>query len=357
MFIELNKLKKKSIDLLISLINTPSISRYETKTADIISNYLYSHGVKIKRKFNNIWAVNNNFYYNKKNTILLNSHHDTVNHGKNWNTNPFLALKDNDKIIGLGSNDAGASVVSLISTFIYLNQLKYLPYKLILSITAEEEISGLKGVKSIIPELGKIDLGIIGEPTGMNIAIAEKGLIVLDCVSIGRTGHVCFNKGVNALYIALDDIKFLRNKIFKKSPILGSVKINVTQMNCGIQHNVIPDICSFVVDIRTNEYYDNIELINIIKNNIKSKVTPRSYNLNSSFINNEHPILKKAKKLKIKTFGSSTLSDQSIMNFPTIKIGPGKSIRSHSPNEYILSSEIKNAIDIYIKLLENFNFD
>lgn len=357
--LDILKLKKQAINLLIDLINTPSISKKENKSADIIIDFLKKNRINnIKRIFNNILAYSENHPIKNYSTILLNSHHDTVIPGLGWNTDPFSAIiENNNKIIGLGSNDAGASVVSLIITFIFLSNLKILPYKIVLAITAEEEISGIHGIKSVLTELDSIKLGIVGEPTKMQLAIAEKGLIVLDCFAYGKTGHAARNEGINALYIAIEDINFLiKYKFLKQSKLLGSVKMTITQINSGIQHNVIPDICNFVVDIRTNEYYKNHEIINIIKNNIKSKVCPRSYLLNSSYINPNHPFVRKAIFLNRKIFGSPTLSDQSLMNFNTIKIGPGNSIRSHSPNEYIMYSEIYEAIDIYIKLLIDFNY-
>ncbi|WP_185861901.1 M20 family metallo-hydrolase [Blattabacterium cuenoti] len=356
--VNLQVLKKEAIELLIKLINTPSISKQEKKASFIIEDYLHQYGFYVKRKFNNIWTENTNFS-KKKNirTILLNSHHDTVKPGKNWINNPFTAIKKENKIIGLGSNDAGASVVSLISTFIYLSSLSELPYKLILSITAEEEISGSLGVRAILPELGYIDLGIVGEPTKMQVAIAEKGLIVLDCIAEGKTGHSARDIGINAIYIATKDIEYLRKFFFnKKSELLGFTTLNVTQIQGGMQHNVIPDFCSFVIDIRTNELYKNEELIEIIRKKINSKIKPRSYHLNYSFIDPMHPIVLKAKLIGKKTYGSPTLSDQSIMPFSTIKMGVGDSVRSHTPNEYVFISEIMEGIDIYICLLKNFHF-
>ncbi|AGW86076.1 Succinyl-diaminopimelate desuccinylase [Blattabacterium sp. (Nauphoeta cinerea)] len=356
--VNLQVLKEEAIQLLIQIINTPSISEQENKVSFLIEDYLHQHGFHVKRKYNNIWTENNNSY-KKENipTILLNSHHDTVKPGKNWSTDPFTAVQQNNKLIGLGSNDAGASIVSLISAFIYLSSLSELPYRLILSITAEEEISGTLGVRSILPELGSIDLGIVGEPTQMQVAIAEKGLIVLDCVAEGETGHSARNTGINAIYIATRDIEYLRYFSFdRKSELLGFPTINVTQIKGGIQHNVIPDICTFVIDIRTNELYQNEELIDIIRNQIHSKMKPRSSHSNSSFINPMHPIVLKAKLIGRNTYGSPTLSDQSIMPFSTIKMGVGDSGRSHTPNEYVWISEIMEGIDIYICLLKDFNF-
>ncbi|WP_185877143.1 M20 family metallo-hydrolase [Blattabacterium cuenoti] len=356
--VDISVLKEEAIKLLIRMINIPSISKQENKVSILIENYLRKHGLRVNRKFNNIWVENLN-YSNTGilRTILLNSHHDTVKPGKNWNTNPFNPIKKGNKLIGLGSNDAGASVVSMISTFIYLSNLSEIPYRLILSITAEEEISGSSGIASILPELGKIDLGIVGEPTKMQVAIAEKGLMVLNCIARGKTGHSARNNGLNAIYIAIRDIEYLKNFCFsRKSKLLGDTTLNITQIKGGIQHNVIPDLCSFIIDIRTNELYNNEELIDIIKKRIYSDVYPRSYHLNSSFINPEHPIVLKAKSIGRKIYGSPTLSDQSIMPFSTIKMGVGDSFRSHTSNEYILVTEIIDGIDIYIRLLKNFHF-
>ncbi|XMD35028.1 MAG: M20 family metallo-hydrolase [Candidatus Karelsulcia muelleri] len=352
--INLHKLKKECIQLLKKLINTPSISKEEQKTAEIIEFFFIKYNFFPKRKYNNIWIENNN-YENDKYTILLNSHHDTIQPSYGWKTDPFLAKEDGNKIIGLGSNDAGGSVVSLIATFIYINSLPKFKYKLILLISAEEEIRATRGVESILCYLGKINLGIIGEPTKMQLAIAEKGLIVLDCLSIGQTGHAARDEGINALYIAINDIRWLKNYIFeKKSDILGNIKLTVTKIQCGIQRNVIPDTCYFTVDIRTNEIYSQEEILYIIKKNIYSKILSSSYRLKSSSIDPNHKIVNLAKRLNIKIFGSPTLSDQSVMNFPTVKIGVGDSSRSHTPNEYILLSEIESGIDFYLKLLLNW---
>ncbi|WP_110480401.1 M20 family metallo-hydrolase [Candidatus Karelsulcia muelleri] len=352
--INLHKLKKECIQLLKKLINTPSISKEEQKTAEIIEFFFIKYNLFPKRKYNNIWIENKN-YENDKYTILLNSHHDTIQPSSGWKTDPFLAKEDGNKIIGLGSNDAGGSVVSLIATFIYINSLPKFKYKLILIISAEEEIRATRGVESILCYLGKINLGIIGEPTKMQLAIAEKGLIVLDCLSIGQTGHAARDEGINALYIAINDIRWLKNYIFEnKSDILGNIKLTVTKIQCGIQRNVIPDTCYFTVDIRTNEIYSQEEILYRIKKNIYSKILSSSYRLKSSSIDPNHKIVNIAKRLNIKRFGSPTLSDQSVMNFPTVKIGVGDSSRSHTPNEYILLSEIESGIDLYLKLLLNW---
>lgn len=354
--VDISQLKARSIEWLKQLIQTPSLSGEEDKTAELLISFLSEYKIKVKRKYNNIWAESYNHFEGSR-KILLNSHHDTVKPGQNWLNDPFKALIEEDRLKGLGSNDAGASVVALMAAFIYLQQLPTLPYQLILSITAEEEISGEKGVRSLLPELGKIDLGIVGEPTGMHVAVAEKGVIVLDCCAYGKTGHAAREEGLNALYIALEDIAWMRNYRFEKiSELLGPTKLTVTQIQAGTQHNVVPDICSYVVDIRTNELYRNKEVVDHIRKNISSEIMPRSYHLNSSSISTAHPIVQKALALGRKTYGSPTLSDQSLMSFDTIKMGVGESSRSHTPNEFVLCSEIMSGIDIYISLLKDFSF-
>ncbi|WP_185882702.1 M20/M25/M40 family metallo-hydrolase [Blattabacterium cuenoti] len=355
--IDIKKLKKEAIKLLIKLINIPSVSKNEYQASVLIENYFHKHGFYVKRKFNNIWVENSNFP-KKENvkTILLNSHIDTVKPVKGWRTNPFTATKKYDQIIGLGSNDAGGCVVSLISTFLYLSNLSNFPYKLIISITAEEEISGKLGIRSILKEFGCIDLGIIGEPTNMKVAVAEKGLMVLYCIALGRSVHSAKSNGINAIYLAIKDINNLKNMLFdRKSILLGYSTLNITQIQGGIQHNIIPDFCSFIVDIRMNDLYEKNEFIEIIQKTIHSKIEIRSYH-STSYISSTHPIVLHAKFMGIKTYGSPTLSDQSIMTFPTIKMGVGDSSRSHTSNEYILVSEIEKGIDIYIGLLTRFLF-
>lgn len=345
------------IQLLKDLVSTPSFSREEDKTAEILYNFFVKYDLNPVRKKNNIWAWSTNSDSENAPVILLNSHHDTVRFGEGWLTPPTEAVEKDGIIYGLGSNDAGASVVSLLGTFIYLSKLPSLSYKLAIAITAEEEVSGVDGIRLTLPELGKIDLGIVGEPTEMHGAIAEKGLIVLDCIAHGKSGHAARDEGENAIYKALQDIDFFRNHPFtKESPVLGKTKMTVTQINAGSQHNVIPERCHFVVDIRTNELYNNLEVIEEIKKHIVSEVTPRSYHLNSSRIDIEHPLVQKLIKMGRRTYGSPTLSDQSMMNFTTIKMGPGHSNRSHTANEFIKISEIEEAIQLYIELLEDFRF-
>ncbi len=356
MSVILEEITNDCIQLLHEMIAIPSFSREENRTADLLFSFLKSYNCNPKRLKNNIWSESENHSKNAP-VILLNSHHDTVKFGEGWKTEPHTPTLKGDKLIGLGSNDAGASVISLIASFIYLSQLPRLPYQLILALSAEEEVSGKNGIRLLLPELGKIDLGIVGEPTQMHGAIAEKGLIVLDCIAHGKTGHAARNEGENALYKALKDIHFFQNHPFqKKSPILGKTKMTVTQIEAGSQHNVVPDRCHFVVDIRTNELYQNVEVIEEIKKHIVSEITPRSYHLNSSRIEQNHPLVQKLIQMGRKTYGSPTLSDQASMNFQTIKLGPGMSARSHTPNEFICLSEIKEGIQLYIELLEDFTF-
>lgn len=349
------QLKNDAIELLCKLIETQSFSGEEDKTADLIVQFLENHGAKAFRQDNNVWSIREDFDPNKK-TILLNSHHDTVKFGNNWTSDPLKATIEGDKLTGLGSNDAGASAVSLLATYVYFLD-KEIDFNLIIAITAEEENSGQKNVGSILPILPKIDLGIVGEPTQMNMAIAERGLVVLECEAKGETGHAARNEGVNAIYEAMQDLEWFRNYQFEKvSDLLGPVKMTVTQIEAGKQHNVVPDSCRFVVDVRVNELYSNQEVVEEISNHIKSEVKPRSLRLNSSRIDIDHPIVQKGISLGCKTYGSPTLSDMAMMNFETVKIGPGDSARSHTPDEFIYMSEIRDGIDRYIALLEEFKF-
>jgi len=348
---EMDLLTEKAFDFLKKLIATPSFSREEHATASLIEEFLGDHEIVSHRQGNNVWAKSSNHKPGVP-LVLLNSHHDTVKPSRDWKGDPFDPTLGKGKLTGLGSNDAGASVVSLLASFAYLQNLPELPFKLIVAITAEEEISGKNGVKSILPELGEIDLGIVGEPTGMQMAIAEKGLIVLDCQAYGKAGHAARKEGENALYKALKDIDWFRTYVFEKpSDLLGETIMTVTQIEAGQQHNVVPDECRFVVDIRTNEKYNNEEVIELIKDHIQSEVTPRSYHLNSSSIELDHPIVRKGINSGLTYYGSPTLSDQSMMNFDTIKIGPGKSERSHTAGEFIHYHEIERGIQTYIELL------
>lgn len=344
----------EAITLLSSLISIPSISREEDKIADFLQTYIEESGIMTGRSGNNIWCISPMFDI-KKPTILLNSHIDTVKPVNGWRKHPFTAKLENGKLYGLGSNDAGASIVSLFQTYRHLSATDQ-TYNLIFLASCEEEVSGKNGIESVLPLLPPITLGIVGEPTDMHPAIAEKGLMVLDVQAYGKAGHAARDEGENAIYKALDDINWFRNyKFSKESPLLGSVKMSVTQINAGTQHNVIPDLCSFVVDIRSNEFYSNEELYKEIISNIQSEAKARSFRLNSSRIELEHPLVRRAIELGRIPFGSPTLSDQALMKFPSVKIGPGKSSRSHTADEYIKIKEIEEAITIYIKLLDKLS--
>jgi acetylornithine deacetylase len=350
---EIKALADDAIELLIQLIQTQSFSREEAGTAAIIEGFLTQRGIATQRQGNNVWAVSQQFDPQKP-TILLNSHHDTVKPGPSWTYPPFGATLEGDKLTGLGSNDAGASAVSLLAVFRYFYD-RPTAFNLVCAITAEEEVSGANGIKSILPALGKIDLGIVGEPTGMHAAVAEKGLLVLDGVARGRTGHAARDEGDNALYKALDDINWLRTYQFSEvSKMLGPVKMTVTQISAGTQHNVVPDECRYVVDVRPTECYSNEEILEIIRANVQAEITPRSTHLQSSGISLGHPLVRKAVAMGKTTYGSPTLSDQALMRFTTLKMGPGDSARSHAPDEYILLSEIRSGIADYIELLTDF---
>ena len=341
----------EAITLLSSLISIPSISREEEKVADFLQNYIEENGIMTGRSGNNIWCISPMFDI-KKPTILLNSHIDTVKPVNGWRKHPFTAKMEDGKLYGLGSNDAGASVVSLFQVYRHLSATQQ-AYNLIFLASCEEEVSGKNGIESVLPQLPPITLGIVGEPTEMHPAIAEKGLMVLDVQAHGKAGHAARNEGDNAIYKALDDIQWFRTHRFpKKSPLLGPVKMSVTQVNAGTQHNVIPDLCSFVVDIRSNECYSNEELYQEICSHIQSEAKARSFRLNSSRIDLEHPFVQRAIRLGRTPFGSPTLSDQALMKFPSVKMGPGKSSRSHTADEFIMISEIEEAISMYIKILD-----
>ncbi len=352
-FCTLNDIKMdRYIELLKKLISIPSFSKEEAGAAEAIRKFLTDEGISYKVKKNNTWAYNKHFIKGRP-VLLLNSHIDTVQPATGYTLDPFSPVEEGDQLFGLGSNDAGGPLVSLLAVFIHFYERDDLPYNLIFAATAEEEISGRHGLEIVLPEIVPVAFAIIGEPTRMELAIAEKGLLVLDCYAHGKSGHAARLEGENALYKALDDIQILREFRFeKKSELLGEVKITVTQMEAGKQHNVIPDICHFVVDVRTNEYYSNKEAAKIISGIIRSDVKPRSFRLNSSGISIDHPISRKAGEMGIKIYGSPTTSDQAIIPFPSVKMGPGDSARSHSADEYILKSEIISGIQRYIHLLE-----
>ena len=346
-----------AIDLLTELIATPSLSRDETKAADIVETWLHQAGALPKRNGNNVWAIAPDFDP-ARHTLLLNSHIDTVKPVEGWTRDPFSPTDDpaEERLYGLGSNDAGASLVSLLATFVYMSQQKR-TYNLVMLASAEEEVSGRNGIESVIPILPPIDVAIVGEPTGMHPAVAEKGLRVLDCVATGVAGHAARNEGVNAIYKAFDAINTLRSLTFPKvSPTLGPVKISVTQIEAGTQHNVVPDTCRFVADVRTTDAYSNIETLQLMRDAIpECTLTPRSTRLNPSSIAADHPIVERLTMMGRTPFGSPTLSDQALMPWPSVKCGPGDSARSHTPDEYIHPKEIREAISIYIRLLSGLN--
>ena len=341
----------EATELLKKLIRIPSISREEGLCADLIENYIAENGYTVSRLKNNVWTIASGFDGNRP-TLLLNSHIDTVKPVDGWTFDPFIPTEKDGKIYGLGSNDAGASVVALLHTFFLLSQENQ-PYNLIFSATAEEELSGKDGIELLLKELPKIDFAIVGEPTNMQLAVAEKGLMVLDCTAHGKAGHAARNEGENAIYKALADIEWFRNYRFPNvSEFLGEVKMSVTQINAGTQHNVVPDRCTFVVDIRSNELYSNEDILEEIKKHISCDAVPRSTRLSSSATPLNHPIIVKAKETGREIYGSPTLSDQALMPFPSVKIGPGKSSRSHTADEFVEIKEIEQGIKTYFQLLK-----
>ena len=344
----------EAIKLLKDLISITSYSREEDKTADLLENFLKQRGLVVRRSKNNVWVETAGSSENKP-VILLNSHHDTVKPNTAYTRDPFSPDVVDGKLYGLGSNDAGGPLVSLLFTFLILSK-KEQPYKLIFAATAEEEVSGKNGIAALLPELGKIDLGVVGEPTLCQMAVAEKGLMVLDCVARGKAGHAAREEGINSIYEALPDIEWFRTYEFPKvSPTLGKVKTSVTQIEAGTQHNVVPDACKFVVDVRSTEQYSNQEIYEIIQQHVKCEVNPRSFRLNSSGIAETHPIVKKGFELGLEAYGSPTLSDQALMPFTTIKVGPGDSARSHTADEFIFTDEIEQGIRTYINLLDQLH--
>lgn len=342
----------EAIDLLQGLIAIPSFSKEENKTADCIASYLRDKGIVFYRKENNIWACNKLFDSTKP-SILLNSHHDTVKPNKGWSKDPFKAQIEDGKLFGLGSNDAGGCLVSLLVTFLNFYEGKDLKYNLIFAATGEEEISGPNGIECILAELGNINFAIVGEPTQMQMAVAEKGLMVLDCTTYGKAGHAAREEGDNAIYKALKDIEWFRDYQFEKiSSFLGPVKMTVTMIQAGEQHNVVPNVCHFTADIRLTEEYTHIEVLEIIRTQVKAETVPRSTRLKPSKIDIHHPIVQAGVSFGLKPFGSSTTSDQALMPFQSLKMGPGDSARSHSADEYIYLREVEEGINLYINILE-----
>ncbi len=340
-----------AVQLLKKLIATPSVSRNEKDAADIMEQTIRSYGFEPQREANNLWIIDPH-YDESRPTLLLNAHIDTVKPMASWSRDPFSPDVEDGVLYGLGSNDCGGGLCSLLQIFRMLTE-KPQSYNLIYLASAEEEVSGKDGITRALPLLPHIDLAIVGEPTGMNPAVAEKGLMVLDVIAHGKSGHAARNEGVNAIYEALDDMRWIRDYKFEKvSEFLGPTKMTLTVVNAGTQHNVIPDKCTMLVDIRTNEFYDNEEVYEWIRQHLKSEVKAHSFRLKSSRIDPEHPLIRKCVAMGMKPFGSPTLSDQALMHFPSFKLGPGESSRSHSANEFIRISEIRDAIAKYETLLD-----
>lgn len=342
------------ISLLRQLISTPSFSREEDGTAAILADFLQKNGVKTSRLQNNVWARNR--YFNPtKPTVLLNSHHDTVKPNKGYTRDPFKADMIDGQLFGLGSNDAGGALVSLLAAFLHFFERADLPFNLVYAATAEEEISGKNGVELLLPELGKIDCAIVGEPTQMQLAIAEKGLLVLDCMASGKSGHAAREEGENAIYNAWADIDWFKTHRFSRiSEFLGPMKMSVTVVQAGSQHNVVPDECRFTVDVRVNECYTFEQVLAVIQANVRCSVEPRSLRMRSSIIAPEHPLVQAGLALGRTCYGSPTTSDKALMPFPALKMGPGDSARSHTADEFIFLREIEEGIGGYIRLLETF---
>ena len=340
-----------AVQLLKKLIATRSVSRSEKDAADIMEQTIHSYGFEPQREANNLWIIDPH-YDESRPTLLLNAHIDTVKPVASWSRDPFSPDVEDGVLYGLGSNDCGGGLCSLLQIFRMLTE-KPQSYNLIYLASAEEEVSGKDGITRALPLLPHIDLAIVGEPTGMNPAVAEKGLMVLDVIAHGKSGHAARNEGVNAIYEALDDMRWIRDYKFEKvSEFLGPTKMTLTVVNAGTQHNVIPDKCTMLVDIRTNEFYDNEEVYEFIRQHLKSEVKAHSFRLKSSRIDPEHPLIRKCVAMGMKPFGSPTLSDQALMHFPSFKLGPGESSRSHSANEFIRISEIRDAIAKYETLLD-----
>jgi acetylornithine deacetylase len=349
---EIQSLYSDAVDLLKALIAVPSFSREEDGTASLLETFMESRGIPVRRSGNNVWALNASFDPELP-TILLNSHHDTVKPNPAYTRDPFAPDQEDGRLYGLGSNDAGGSVVSLVAAFRHFWKKTSLKYNLALALTAEEEISGTGGIESILAELPAVDFAIVGEPTLTEMAVAEKGLLVLDCIAQGRAGHAAREEGDNAIYRAVDDIGWFRTFRFPKvSETLGPVKMSVTVIQAGGQHNVVPAECRFTVDVRVTDAYTHEEILQTIGQHITSRIKPRSLRLRSSAISTDHPIVKAARKLGKELYGSPTTSDQALIPAPSVKVGPGDSARSHSADEFIYLQEISQGIETYIGLLE-----
>lgn len=347
-------LTQEAIALLKTLIETQSFSSEEEHTAALIEKWFIANEIPFERENNNIWAYNKTFDKNKP-TLLLNSHHDTVKPNQAYTKNPFKAIVEDGKLYGLGSNDAGGCLVSLLATFVHFYAAKHLPYNIVMVASAEEESSGKKGLNSVLKSLPELECAIVGEPTLMQLAIAEKGLLVLDVKIKGTPSHAAHQNDDNALYKAIPVMQWFKNYKFDKvSAQLGPVKMTVTQINAGKQHNVVPSECDLVVDIRVNDCYTNYEILDIVQEQVNAEVTPRSMNLSSSSIPENHGLVQAGIALGRTTYGSPTLSDQSVLSCKSLKLGPGDTLRSHSADEFIYLNEIEEGIDLYIKILTDF---
>ena len=349
----LDQIKQDALAWLKKLIATPSLSRFENKTADFLQHQAQLKGYLANRIGHNVWIPSKKWQFGLP-TILLCSHHDTVKPGEGWLSDPYTPVIKDECLYGLGSNDAGGALMALLATFRYFNEIESFPSaNLLFAAVAEEEISGANGISAILPRIPHFNAAIIGEPTKMQMAVAEKGLVVIDGYAKGKTGHAARNEGLNALYMAIDDINHIRKHQFEQvSPLLGPVKCSVTQIEAGYQHNVVPDHCHFVIDVRTNECYSNQEIIDQLQTMTTATLIARSTRLNSSGISMDHPLVKSGLRLGLQPFGSPTLSDQALIDGPTLKIGCGDSARSHTPNEYLAIKELFQGIDLYIQLLK-----
>lgn len=340
-----------AVELLKQLIATPSFSKDEGKTADVLQQFFSKRGIETMRTGNNVWARNRNFTEGLP-TLMLNSHHDTVKPNPGYTLNPFEPIVRDGKLYGLGSNDAGGSLVSLIATFIHFYERKP-GFNLLLAASAEEEISGTQGIEMLMPSLPPVSCAIVGEPTLTDVAIAEKGLMVLDCVTTGKAGHAAREEGVNAIYEALQDIEWFRTYRFpRESSTLGQVKMSVTIIHAGQAHNQVPPECLFTVDVRVTDAYTLEEVLKVVRKNVSCAVKPRSLRLRPSGIAQDHPLVLSAKKLGKRLYGSPTTSDQALIQVPSIKMGPGDSARSHSADEFIYLREIEEGIESYVRLIE-----
>lgn len=351
---KIQKLTEKAISLLKDLITIPSFSSEEDRTAERIEQWFHSNQIPFERENHNIWAFNR-FFDAGKPTLLLNSHHDTVKPNQGYTVNPFEPIEKDGKLFGLGSNDAGGCLVSLLATFTWFYPMENLPYNLAIVASAEEESSGENGLNSVLKHLPEIEVAIVGEPTEMQLAIAEKGLLVLDVIVKGTPGHAAHPNEDNSIYNALGVIEWFKNYRFDKvSDVLGPVKMTVTQINAGSQHNVVPAETRLVVDIRVNEKYSNAQILETVRENVKAEVNPRSMHLNPSSIPINHELVQSGISLGRTTYGSPTLSDQSVLSCQSLKLGPGSSPRSHSADEFIYVDEIREGIDLYIKIIDGF---